>query len=80
MVGVRAEELSRVVRPNDMLAELIKRDGDPLQRTCVEVIDLITDSSSLKPSDFGVFGSLAHGFHNSLFSDVDLVIYGIEEL
>jgi len=80
MVGIRAEELSRVVRPDEVLAELMKRDGDPLQRTCVEVIDLITDSSNLEPSDFGIFGSLAHGFHNPLFSDVDLVVYGIEEL
>ena len=79
MVGVKAEELSSVVRPDEILEELMNGDGDPLQRSCVEVIDLITDSSSLKPSDFGVFGSLAHGFHNLLFSDVDLVIYGIAE-
>jgi predicted nucleotidyltransferase len=80
LVGVREEEVSRVVRPDESLAELMKRDGNPLQRTCVEIIDLITESSSLKVSDFGVFGSLAHGFHNPLFSDVDLVIYGVEEL
>jgi predicted nucleotidyltransferase len=80
LVGVREEEVSRVVRPDESLAELMKRDGNPLKRTCVEIIDLITESSSLKVSDFGVFGSLAHGFHNPLFSDVDLVIYGVEEL
>jgi predicted nucleotidyltransferase len=80
LVGVRKGEVSRVVRPDERLAELMKHDGDPLQRTCVEIIGLITESSSLKVSDFGVFGSLAHGFHNPLFSDVDLVIYGIEEL
>ena len=80
MVGIRESEISRVVRPDERLAELMKGDGDPLQRTCVEIIDLITESSSLKSSDFGVFGSLAHGFHNPLFSDVDLIIYGVEEL
>ncbi|MBC8223742.1 hypothetical protein H8E65_04075 [Candidatus Bathyarchaeota archaeon] len=80
MVGVREGEISRVVRPDERLAELMKMDGDALQRTCVEIIDLITESSSLKASDFGVFGSLAHSFHNPLFSDVDLVIYGMEEL
>jgi predicted nucleotidyltransferase len=80
LVGIRATEISRVVRPDEMLTKLMKTDGDPLQKTCIEIIDLITDSSSLKPSDFGVFGSLAQEFHNSLFSDVDLIIYGIEEL
>ena len=68
------------MRPDKRLAELMKWNGDPLQRTYIAIIDLITESSSLKPLDFGVFGSLAHGFHNPLFSDVDLVIYGIEEL
>lgn len=80
MVGIRESEIARVVRPDERLAELMKGDGDPLQRTCVEIIDLITDSSSLKSSNFGVFGSLAHGFHNPQFSDVDLIIYGVEEL
>jgi predicted nucleotidyltransferase len=80
MVGIRMGEISRVVRPDERLAEMMEGDGDPLQRTCVEIIDLITESSSLKASDFGVFGSLAHGFHNPLYSDVDLVIYGVEEL
>jgi len=79
MVGIRESKVSRVVRPDERLAELMKGDGDSLQMTCVEIIDLITDASSLKSSDFGVFGSLAHGFHNPQFSDVDLIIYGVEE-
>jgi predicted nucleotidyltransferase len=80
MVGVRELDLSRVVRPDERLQQLLNGDGDTLQRTCVEIIDLITESSSLKSSDFGVFGSLAHGFHNPRYSDVDLVIYGRREL
>ena len=80
MVGIGEEEFSGIMRPDERLAELLIGDGDPLQRTCAEIIALITESSSLKASDFGVFGSLAHGVHNPLFSDVDLVLYGIEEL
>jgi len=80
MVGIRVGDVSGVVRPDERLAELMRMDGDALQRTCVEIIDLITESSNLEASDFGVFGSLAHGFHNPQFSDVDLVIYGMEEL
>jgi predicted nucleotidyltransferase len=80
MVGVRERDLSRVVRPDERLQELLNGDRDTLQRTCVEIIDLITESSSLKSSDFGVFGSLAHGFHNPRYSDLDLIIYGRREL
>jgi predicted nucleotidyltransferase len=80
MVGVRERDISRVVRPEERLKELLREAEDTLQKTCVEIIDLITESSSLKASNFGVFGSLAHGFHNSRFSDVDLIIYGGREL
>ena len=80
MVGVRERDVSRVVRPDERMQELLNIDGDILQRTCVEIINLITETSSLKSSDFGVFGSLAQGFHNPRYSDVDLVIYGKREL
>jgi predicted nucleotidyltransferase len=68
------------VRPDERLQELLNEDGDPLQRTCIEILDLITETSSLNTTDFGVFGSLAHGFHNPRYSDVDLIIYGSREL
>jgi len=44
------------------------------------VLYLVFDRSSLRLGDFGVFGSLAHGFHHPRYSDVDLVIYGVEQL
>ena len=80
MVGVRDRQLSRVVRPELRLQELIETEGDPLIEACEEVLDLVTDNSSLKLRDFGVFGSLAHRFHNPRYSDIDLIIYGIREL
>jgi len=80
MVGVRAEQLSHVVRPGERLEELLATNGDPLIEATREVLGLVTDRSNLKPRDFGVFGSLAHGFHKPRYSDIDLVIYGIEGL
>jgi predicted nucleotidyltransferase len=80
MAGVKEEQLAYVMRPEEMLEELLKSDGDPLIETAREVLELVTDSSSLKLRDFGVFGSLAHGFHNPRYSDIDLIVYGIEEL
>jgi predicted nucleotidyltransferase len=80
MVGVKDRQLSRVVRPERRLQELLETEGDPMIEACEEVLDLVTDSSSLKLGDFGVFGSLAHGFHNPKHSDIDLIIYGKREL
>jgi predicted nucleotidyltransferase len=34
--------------------------------------------SGFSESDFGVFGSMLHGFHHPQLSDIDLVVYGID--
>lgn len=80
MVGVRAEQLSHVMRPDERLRDLLYSEGDPLIKAASEVLDMVFDNSSLRLQDFGVFGSLAHGFHNPRYSDIDLIVYGIREL
>lgn len=80
MVGVKEGQLAYVMRPEERLEELLKKDCDPLIEAAREVLELVTNNSSLKLRDFGVFGSLAHGFHNPRYSDIDLVVYGVEEL
>jgi predicted nucleotidyltransferase len=40
------------------------------------VLDTVTKSAGLDLEDFGVFGSLLHGFYNPRLSDIDLVVYG----
>ena len=44
------------------------------------LFDIITDRSGLSSGNFGVFGSLLHGFYHPHFSDIDLVIYGSRQL
>ncbi|MGD2200814.1 MAG: nucleotidyltransferase domain-containing protein [Candidatus Bathyarchaeota archaeon] len=80
MVGVRDEQLAWVVRPDERLKSLMDSGGDPLIEACVEVVDLVTSTSTLSPSDLGVFGSLAHGFHHPGYSDIDLIVYGEKEM
>jgi predicted nucleotidyltransferase len=80
MVGVDGSRISRVVRPQQRLQELMETESDPLTEACEEVLSLVTDGSSLKRRDFGVFGSLAHGFHNPRYSDIDLIVYGRKQL
>ncbi|KON30640.1 hypothetical protein AC482_03320 [miscellaneous Crenarchaeota group-15 archaeon DG-45] len=80
LVGVERGQIARVVRPGGRLEELMRADGDSLTEALEEVLSLVTDASSLRAGDFGVFGSLAHGFHNPRYSDIDLVIYGARQL
>ena len=37
------------------------------------------NNSGLKIENFGVFGSMLHGFHHPKFSDIDLIVYGKKE-
>jgi len=80
MVGVTEEQISHLVRPEARLQDLLDGETDPLIEACIEVLDLVISNSSLKLRDFGVFGSLAHGFHHPRYSDIDLIIYGSKEL
>jgi predicted nucleotidyltransferase len=80
MAGVTRDQISRVIRPQKRLQELLDTDGDALVEATKEVLEKIIQSSSLSTSDFGVFGSLAHGFHNPMYSDIDLIIYGNRQL
>lgn len=80
LVGIKEEQVVRVVRPDSRLKELMRSEGDPLIEAAKEALNRVLDASALRPRDFGVFGSLAHGFHNPLYSDIDLIIYGKGEL
>jgi predicted nucleotidyltransferase len=80
MVGVKSSQLSHIIRPQERLIQLLENLDDPLIDICQNILDLVISVSNLGIKDFGIFGSLAHGFHNIRFSDVDLIIYGIKEL
>jgi len=80
MAGVTRDQISHVVEPQERLKELLRTGTDPLVEATWEVLDMITQSSTLSVGDFGVFGSLAHGFHNPRYSDIDLLIYGVRQL
>ena len=80
LVGVKEGQVARVVRPDSRLKELMRAEGDPLTEAVREALNMVLDASKLSLRDFGVFGSLAHGFHNPMHSDIDLIVYGKGEL
>ncbi|MGQ9721387.1 MAG: hypothetical protein ACUVXA_08705 [Candidatus Jordarchaeum sp.] len=81
LVGIREDQMAELRRPNLKLAEILgKEPKDNLMKALRKVLDLIFYHSRLKPSDFGVFGSLLHGFYNLKYSDLDYIIYGREKV
>lgn len=74
------ENIGEVRRADVQLNWLLSYVEDPLIDALRELLSLVEERSWLRLSNFGVFGSLQHGFYHPSYSDLDLVIYGRREL
>lgn len=81
LVGVRQAHIAETLRPNRELRQLIvKQPEDDLLKALHKVFDLVAARSGLSKGNFGVFGSILHGFYHPQLSDIDLIIYGRKNL
>jgi predicted nucleotidyltransferase len=80
LVGVKNGDIAEVRKPEVRLQELLEAGPtDELLAAMERVLTISLNTSGLKTENFGVFGSMLHGFHHPKFSDIDLVVYGKEE-
>jgi predicted nucleotidyltransferase len=71
---------TEVRKPEKRLPELMETEPkDKLVDAMQRVLNTMLQQSGLSMADFGVFGSMLHGFHHPDFSDIDFVVYGREE-
>ncbi len=71
---------SEIRKPEKRLLELMETEPkDKLVDATKRVLNTILQQSRLSMENFGVFGSMLHGFHNPDLSDLDLVVYGRRE-
>jgi len=81
LVGVYERYIREIRKPQWKLQTLLEETPkDELLKALHSVIDMITNRSGLSSKNFGVFGSLLHGFYHPRFSDIDLTIYGSGQL
>ena len=81
LVGVKEEQIIETRQTDIGLQSLLeKQPNDTLLEALHELFNLLLQRSSLSKAHFGVFGSLLHNFYHPLFSDIDLIIYGEDEL
>ena len=77
IIGVSHEDTMETRKPEEKLEELIDRKPeDELVAALQNALRLVAEQSGLATKDFGVFGSVLHGFHHPRFSDLDFTIYG----
>jgi predicted nucleotidyltransferase len=80
VVGIKQNDIAEVRKPEERLQALIKTDlKDELQDATQRVLSIVLQRSGLSTANFGVFGSMLHGFHHPKLSDIDLTVYGVKE-
>ena len=81
LVGVQRGYITKTRKPDETFRQLItKQPRDDLLKALHSLSTLVMSKSKLSEKDFGVFGSLLHGFYHPKFSDLDLIVYGREKL
>jgi len=77
VIGVSYNDALEVRKPEKELGKLAETEPkDKLLAAMQNVLETATGHSGLSTRDFGVFGSMLHGFHHPKFSDIDIIIYG----
>ncbi len=80
IVGVNQNDIAQARKPEERLQALLKTGPtDPLLSAMERVLNISLTNTGLKSENFGVFGSMLHGFHHPKFSDIDLIVYGKAE-
>jgi predicted nucleotidyltransferase len=80
VLGVNDRDISEVRKPEAKLKRLFDAERkDDLVEAMKDTVEFTMSHSGLTLADFGVFGSMLHGFHHPRFSDIDLVVYGREK-
>jgi predicted nucleotidyltransferase len=81
LVGVNEDDILEVRKPDIGLQHLLtKEPDDALLKALQDLFMRVSSKSGLKTEDFGVFGSLLHGFYHPSFSDLDFIVYGKENM
>jgi predicted nucleotidyltransferase len=80
VVAVNPADAAETRKPEKRLPELMETEPkDKLVDATQRVLNTMLQQSGLSMENFGVFGSMLHGFHHPDFSDIDLVVYGRKE-
>ncbi|MGB9741143.1 MAG: nucleotidyltransferase domain-containing protein [Candidatus Bathyarchaeales archaeon] len=81
VIGVKCSNVAAIRRPEETLKVLLEKEPkDILLRALQTVLEVTITDSSFSIKDFGVFGSLLHGFYHPSFSDIDIIVYGVNNL
>jgi predicted nucleotidyltransferase len=64
--------------PEQRLRDILDNPRDSLEEEVGAFASEIVATTGVKASDLGITGSILLGIHNPQFSDIDLIVYGLE--
>jgi predicted nucleotidyltransferase len=81
LVGIKKADIAEVRQPQKRLKILAsQKPADKLVAATLNVLEISKKHAGLQTDNFGVFGSMLHGFHHPDYSDIDLIVYGGKQL
>jgi predicted nucleotidyltransferase len=72
------EYVKKYYLPEQRLPEILETPRDPLEEEVCAFVSEIIACTGIKEKDLGITGSILLGMHNPDFSDIDLLVYGLE--
>jgi predicted nucleotidyltransferase len=77
LVGVKKSDILEIRKPEIELKKIYQSEpNDKLIKAFNDLFQIILSYSGLHIENFGVFGSILHGFYHPDFSDLDFIVYG----
>lgn len=70
--------VERYYTPEKRLQEILSGPRDPLEQEVCTLLAHLEEESGIPTAAFGVTGSTLTAFHNLVWSDIDLMVYGQE--
>jgi predicted nucleotidyltransferase len=81
LVGVKQEDIEETRDPQQRFQQLVQNPPkDALIEELQTLYSTLKARTTLAINDFGVFGSLLHGFYHPQYSDLDFTVYGRKQL
>jgi predicted nucleotidyltransferase len=72
--------VKRYYRPEERLGEILAAPQDPLEEEVADLMHHLSSRSGVPADVWGVTGSLLVRIHDPAFSDIDLVVYGLQNV
>ena len=81
LVGVNKADIAEIKKPDQGLKQILaKEPDDALLKALHDLYSTVSSRSRVSEENFGVFGSLLHGFYHPNFSDLDFTVYGRDNI